>query len=232
MRAVFFAAAVLIASALANKAMDVANPLPPPKSYLSFGHTVPTANNVFTTITQGNLSYTWSNYHFGEFSGWVDIFNFGNSTIDVYESINGTKGSLVLSTFMYLPPGPLVLAMCNGWPPATVLPMSASYTPANSGSCVRLVNLSPDIGTISMTVNGTVVGGNMSFGEFFTCIPIASGTSQFLIYDDDSTNSVVIANETLTPPQTPFDFTIFLIGNDVPGTYSARIVTLKGAPEL
>ena len=50
-------------------------------------------NHVDVEITQGSVSHTWSDYHFGDFSGWVNIFKVGTGTFTVWESIGGMPAS-------------------------------------------------------------------------------------------------------------------------------------------
>jgi hypothetical protein len=44
-------------------------------------------------IVQGSVSHTWSDYHFGDFSGWVNIFKVGTGTFTVWESTGGMPAS-------------------------------------------------------------------------------------------------------------------------------------------
>jgi hypothetical protein len=210
--------------------------LPPnTKPYIRFGHTIPTANNVFATISQGNLSYTWNNYHFGEFSGWVEIFQDGTGTIDIYASTNGAKGSLLLSTVIPLTPGPLVVVIKDFWPPTSytnVETIAASYVPVSSGSGVRLFNLSPDTPSAFMKVNGTIVVEDIAYSIGSVWAPIPADTADFTIFNN--VTGVEVATDTFTPPQAPFVFTNFLIGlgNVSSGsTYATRTVPLIDAPE-
>lgn len=216
-------------------------PTPPPtlppntKPYIRFGHTVPSNNNVFATITQGNISYTWNNYQFGQFSGWVETFSDGTGVIDIYESVSGSKGALLLSTVIPLTPGPLVVVIKDYWPPhvaSNVETIAASYIPVSSGSGVRLFNLSPDTPSAGMSVNGTVLIEGVPYTLGSQWAAVAADTATFNIFNNAT--GTALATDTFTPPNAPFVFTNFLIGvNNVSSgsKFTTRAVPLIDAPE-
>lgn len=216
-------------------------PTPPPtlppntKPYIRFGHTIPTDNNVFATITQGNVSYTWSNYQFGQFSGWVETFSDGTGVINIYASNNGNQGALLLSTVIPLTPGPLVVVIKDYWPPqqeSNVETIAASYVPVTSGSGVRLFNLSPDTQTAGMSVNGTIVVEGIPYSIGSTWAPIPADTATFTIFNN--VTGTTLATDTFTPPNAPFVFTNFLVGLNNVSTgskFAPRAIPLIDAPE-
>ena len=57
-------------------------------------------------------THTWTDYSFGQFSDWVNIFKPGTGSITVYENKDGTRGPQ-LYTLKGIPPtpGPLVVVI-------------------------------------------------------------------------------------------------------------------------
>ena len=214
-----------------------ASPTLPPdnKPYIRFGHTIPTGNNVDAVITQASTIYNWSNYHFGQFSGWVDVFKVGFGTIDIYQNNGGSRGALLLTTTIPLTPGPLVVVVKDYWPPkvaSNVETIAASYVPFAMGSAARLFNLSPDTESAGMQVNGQALVDNIKYtlGSVWAAVPVTSAT--FSIFNDKG--NAVLTTDTFTPPPNPFVFTNFLIGlnNATAGSkFACRAVPLIDAPE-
>ena len=67
-------------------------------------------------ITQGSTTHAWKDYHFGQFSGWVDVFKVGTGTFTVWESSGGVRGAQLLKTPIPLTPGPLVVVIKDSCP--------------------------------------------------------------------------------------------------------------------
>jgi hypothetical protein len=216
---------------------ETASPTLPPnnKPYIRFGHTIPTSHNVDAVISQGKTTYTWTNYMFGQFSGWVEVFEDGYGTIDIYENTAGTRGPLLLSTTIPLTPGPLVVVVKDYWPPkapSNVETIAASYVPTSSGSGVRLFNLSPDTESAGMQVDGTVIVDQVKYTLGSEWAPISVASHTFTIFND--AGNKVLASDTYTPPPNPFVFTNFLIGLNNASTtskFACRAVPLIDAPE-
>lgn len=214
-----------------------ASPTLPPnnKPYIRFGHTIPSSNNVDAVITQASTKFTWTNYQFGQFSGWVEVFEDGYGTIDIYQNNGGTRGALLVSTTIPLTPGPLVVVVKDFWPPkqaSNVETIAASYVPFSSGSGARLFNLSPDTVSAGMQVNGQALVDSVKYtlGSVWAAIPVASAT--FTIFND--AGKAVLTSDTFTPPPNPFVFTNFLIGLNNASTgskFACRAVPLIDAPE-
>ena len=213
------------------------SPTLPPNNrpYIRFGHTVPSANNVDAIISQPNATYTWTNYMFGQFSGWVEIFSIGTGKIQIYQNNGGSRGALLLETEIPLTPGPLVVVIKDYWPPINpynVETIAASYVPVASGSGARLFNLSPDTPSAGMNIGTTTLvdGVKYSLGSVWAPIPVAEAT--FNIFADGTKQA--LTSDTFTPPPTPFVFTNFLIGmnNATEGSkFACRAVPLIDAPE-
>jgi hypothetical protein len=71
--------------------------LPPnDKPYIRFGNAIATSNAVTATITQGNVSFTWTGYQFAQFSVWNELFSNGEGTISIYQQIGSAVGPLLL----------------------------------------------------------------------------------------------------------------------------------------
>eukprot|EP01050_Picozoa_sp_SAG11_P004072 SAG11_NODE_250_length_11615_cov_25.090917_6_plen_529_part_00 len=101
-------------------------PTPPPPTpttlatspCIRFMDTLPVLHSVDVTITQdaanGSIptAYTWSDYSFGSYSGWVNVFSAGHGTLMLWEDVNGRRTSKLLFTKdIPLTPGPLVVAL-------------------------------------------------------------------------------------------------------------------------
>jgi hypothetical protein len=138
-------------------------PPPPPLNKnpcIRFGHTIPVEHHVDVTITQDSdhtVFHTWSNYKFGDFSDWVNVFKPGTGTITVWENTGGTRGAVLYQKKgIPLTPGPLVVVIkvaasqvsnaTGYWPPAlpdSIETIAASYVESSANSKIRLFNLSP-----------------------------------------------------------------------------------------
>ena len=206
--------------------------LPPNnKPYIRFANTVAADHKITATITQGTTNYTWTDYPFGKFSSWVEIFSSGEGIITLVDS---DTGSQLLSTAIPLTPGPLVVAVKDYWPPSqpsNVETIAASYVPVASGSGVRLFNLSPDTASASMSSGGSTLVSDVkySIGSIWASIPAAKAT--FAV--TDYTTGKSLATDTYTAPPAPFVFTNFLIGlqNATDAAYKTQLVPLVDAPE-
>jgi hypothetical protein len=215
---------------------ETPSPTLPPnnKPYIRFGNTIPSANFVDAVITQGNITYTWTNYGFSKFSGWVEVFEDGYGQIQIYQNNGGSRGSLLLTTEIPLTPGPLVVVVKDMWPPkvaSNVETIAASYVPpAKPNSGVRLFNLSPDTAQAGLQANGKTLVNNVKYtlGSIWANIP-EDTEATFSVFD--SSSNKVLATSTFTPPTSPFVFTNFLVGLQSGGTYGTRIVALIDAPE-
>jgi hypothetical protein len=200
------------------------------RPFIRFGHTVPTDQTLTVTITQGSSSFTWQNYAFGQFSGWVQDFENGQGTIDVYDS----QGTLLLSTVIPLTPGPLVVVVKDTWPPhnsSNVDTIAASYVPTIVGSGVRLFNLSPDTFMASMSSGGSTLASNIEYGLGSGWYQVPSGVSMPFTATDALTGAT-LATDSFVPPNAPYVFTNFLIGLSNSTAFPPRLVPLVDAPEL
>jgi hypothetical protein len=209
--------------------------LPPnDKPYIRFGHTIPCAEKVDATIKQGNVTYTWSNYKFGQFSSWVEIFHNGVGEITIAEA--GTSTKFVTKTIP-LTPGPLVVVIKDLWPPTrptAVETIAASYVPEPipTDSGVRLFNLASDVKEAGLKAGGKTLVSHVKYtiGSEWAPIPVESAT--FTVFDQKTGKT--LATTTTTPPHNPFVFTTFLIGLQNATTnsaYTTQIVPLIDAPE-
>ena len=214
-------------------------PTPPPtlppsnKPYIRFGHTIATSNKVWATITQGATSYTWENYGYGEFSGWVQVFSDGFGTITVYEADGTSKGRQLVTKNIPLTPGPLVVVIMGYWPlsdPNNIETIAASYVPPVTGSGVRLFNLAPDVTEAGMKEGSTALVNNVKYTLGSSWAPITDAQGTFTVFDTAS--GATLASDTFTPPNAPFVFTNFLIGQkNQTGTFGPKLVPLIDAPE-
>ena len=222
---------------------------PPPAPPLSaapcirFGHTVPVSNHVDVQITQGALSHTWTDYAFGQFSDWVNVFKPGSGDITIWENLAGTRGGVLYQMKgIPLTPGPLVVALkvassqvanASGyWPPTlpdSIETIAASYVQGANSSKVRLFNLSPDTEMAGMAVGGSVTASGIAYslGSQWTPVPAAAGTFTF----SDSATKKTLATKTETPPAAPLGFTNVLLGLQSGGAGPLKIVPLVDAPE-
>ena len=137
-------------------------PPPPPappggQPCIRFGHAIPTTEQVDITITQGSVcvslpaarlprprprsrprrrclrTYTWSNYKFSQFSGWVTKFAVGNGQVTVKSG-----GQTLFTATKFLTPGPLVMALTGG-PPKGPPPGKGGGWPPKSGDNVEMI---------------------------------------------------------------------------------------------
>jgi hypothetical protein len=134
--------------------------------------TIPVAHHVDINIVQDGkdgaspISYTWTDYRFGQFSDWVNVFRPGTGTITIWENVGGARSAQPLYRLhgIALTPGPLLVvikvagsqaANTSGfWPPAlpdSIETVAASYVQSDTFSKVRLPNLSPDTRSAGMT---------------------------------------------------------------------------------
>jgi len=215
-------------------------PQPPPPSknlpYIRFGHTVPTEEAVDCVITQGTVSYTWTEYQFGRFSEWIQVFGVGNAKIDIYHNVNGQRQALLVSVTRLLTPGPLVVVIKDYWPvsvDSNVETIAASYVPPAAGmSGARLFNLSPDTQTAGMMYNNyIIVPDGISYSTGSPWMPIGPDSATFDVF---SGSKDPLANLTLAPPSGGAVFTAFLIGvqnTTFPTGVQPQIVALIDAPE-
>ncbi len=127
----------------------IANSLPTTRGCsLRFGMVIPVPNLIDCKVTQGSVTYTWSQYGFGMFSDWITLFKAAPATLEI-----SSGGALLLTQSVTLTTGPLVIALRpddvptgHQWPPTatSVELIAASYVPGPAGSAsVRLFNLSP-----------------------------------------------------------------------------------------
>uniref|UniRef100_A0A7S1LUP3 DUF4397 domain-containing protein n=1 Tax=Neobodo designis TaxID=312471 RepID=A0A7S1LUP3_NEODS len=221
--------------------------LPPPtKPYIRFAHALPSTNNVDAEIYQASSgrSYTWTNFKFGQFSSWNELFEDGTGSITLWENKDGTRvePALLANHSIPLTPGPLVVAVKANlglvnrtwWPPnqgSNIETIAASYVPPTTGSSgVRLVNLSPDTTLAELTRDGTVLvqGIDYTLGSIWANIPVSQAT----FAAKDQTSGKTLASATTTPPNAPFVFTTFLIGSqNATGAISPQLIPLIDAPE-
>eukprot|EP01062_Namystynia_karyoxenos_P016603 TRINITY_DN1606_c0_g1_i6.p1 TRINITY_DN1606_c0_g1~~TRINITY_DN1606_c0_g1_i6.p1 ORF type:complete len:560 (+),score=155.88 TRINITY_DN1606_c0_g1_i6:101-1780(+) len=211
------------------------------------GHVIPVAELLDIEIVQGNRSYSWTNYGFGDFSNWTSHFEVGTGTVNLFDSKTGKK--LLSVKNIPLTPGPLVVvAKCppaytplsgHCWPPqdeqlgGSVETIAASFDPLDKGSAVRFVNLSPDTSKAGMLMGGKQVFDDIAYGlsppsPSWVDIPTQSAT--FAAYDD--TLKKTICSKTLVPPGAPTPFTNWLIGNGTTtdSRYAARLEPKPDAP--
>ena len=194
-------------------------------------------------ITQGAISHDWTDYHFGQFSGWVDVFKVGTGTFTVWASSGGTRGAQLLSTPIPLTPGPLVVVIkdacpdrnapgskcAEAWPPVkatAVETIAASFVPPKTGSAVRLFNLAADIHSAGLS-NGAgkaiVSGVKYTLGSVWA--PIGAAADTFTATDS---SAKTIATAPMTPPAAPQVFTAFLLGTKA---YGYTLMPQIDAPE-
>jgi hypothetical protein len=220
--------------------------LPPTKPFIRFAHVLPSHNNLDAEIYQASngRSYTWSNYKFGEFSGWNELFDEGTGSITLWENKNGQRvqPAMLANHSIPLTPGPLVVAVKaniglvnrTAWPPnqpTNVETVAASYAPPFTGtSGARLFNLSPDTAVAELTRDGTVLvqGIDYTISSIWATVPVSQAT----FAAKDQTTGKVLASATTTPPDAPFVFTCFLIGSqNMTGALGPQLVPLIDAPE-
>ena len=238
-------------------------PAPPPPPPLAadpcirFGHTIPVATLVTATMVQEDDpedSYTWTDYKFGQFSDWVNVFKAGKGTLTVWESVDGKKGAqLYQLSGIPLTPGPSVLVLkvaqdqaFNGtggqvfWPPRepdNVEMIAASYVQPGTGGKIRLMNLAPDTKDAGMALpGGKSLASNVAFslGSAWAAAP-AGTSSTFEFTDDDDTPPKAIGSVTATLPPAPLGMTNYLIGMQTASgpfaKFKIQAVALVDAPE-
>jgi hypothetical protein len=94
-------------------------PPPPPLSKnpcIRFGHAIPSEHHVDVEIVQDppgpNISHTWTNFKFTDFSDWVNVFKPGSGTITIWENVGGVRGAQIYSLpKIPLTPGPLLVVI-------------------------------------------------------------------------------------------------------------------------
>lgn len=208
----------------------------PTLPFIRFGHTIPDAHHLDAVIVQGDRNYTWTNYAFGQFSGWVRQFVEGQGNILLYDNINGTRGKLWLNLSIPLTPGPLVVVAKNMWPPNTtfsVETIAASYVPIESGAAVRLFNLSPDTINAGMKANGAILVDDVPYAQGSYWAFTTASQTNFTAFDDAT--MAPIATITTTPPPAPMVFTNFLVGlhTEKPSSpFATQLIPLLDAPEF
>ena len=162
-----------------------------------------TTNDI--SIATAPVSFTWTKYAFAQHSDWVNVFQAGSGTMQLWENLGGQRQPKVLySKEIPLTPGPLVVALkvalnqdpadpSKYWPPSEpdqVETIAASYVPPATGDAsVRLFNLSPDTTLAGMTSDGsgaaTISDVHFSLGSKWVGFPL--GKQTFTIVDDDLT---------------------------------------------
>lgn len=206
---------ILMRTMLSNKNLDCSTMC----SWVRFAHAIPAPNEVDAVVTLGNETKTWSQYKFGRFSDWAGHFNAtnGNGQIEIYENVNGKRGSLLAKATRFLPPGPVLIAIKGDWPPTSdssnalgsIEAIANSFTkPANGSAEVRLFNLGPDTPKASMSANGKVTATDVAFTLGSTWSPLPASMTSFKITDTTSGNS--LASFAQTPPVGASS--VFLIG--------------------
>ena len=78
-------------------------------------------------------TYTWSNYKFSQFSGWVTKFAVGSGQVTVKSG-----GQTLFTATKFLTPGPLVMALTGG-PPKGPPPGKGGGWPPKSGDNVEMI---------------------------------------------------------------------------------------------
>ena len=217
------------------------SPTLPPNNqpYLRFGNAIPSGNFVDAVVTQTtqkstNITYTWSNYGFAQFSGWVETFEIGSGLIQIYQNNGGSRGELLVQTMIPLTPGPLVVVVKDYWPPKTernIETIAAAYAPPTApNSGVRLFNLSPDTQQAGLEFNSKVVVNDIDYSTSSVWVKVPQDVKATFTAFDSSSNKA-LASIAYTPPSAPFVFTSFLVGVQSEQAYGTRIVPLVDAPE-
>lgn len=104
---------------LINTSFPIRPSPPPPLSSspcIRFGHAIPVDNHVDVEISQqqgsSSITHTWSDYAFGSFSDWTNVFRPGTGQITVWENVGGKRGAqLYQLQHIPLTPGPLVVVL-------------------------------------------------------------------------------------------------------------------------
>jgi hypothetical protein len=230
-------------------------PPPPPLSKnpcIRFGHAIPVANHVDVEISQAgvagpNITHTWTDYKFADFSDWVNVFKPGSGTITVWENVGGTRGAQPIYRLEHIPltPGPLVVVIkvaasqvaneSGFWPPArpdSVETIAASYVDTDNSSKIRLFNLAP--GTVqagmSLIPGGTEIASGVAYGLGSSWVKVATAPNAFTFIDDVSKKTLI--SKTVTPAAAPIGNTVVLLGRQQPsGGGGIQVVSLVDAPE-
>jgi len=180
-------------------------------------------------------------YKFGHFSDWAGHFNAANGQgkIEIYENVNGKRGTLLASASRFLPPGPVLIAIKGAWPPKSDTPtalgsieaIANSFTkPSNGEAEVRLFNLGPDTAHATMSHNGVSVASDVAFtlGSIWSAMPCSNAT--FTV--TDTTSGKLLASFEQTPPVGASS--VFLIGSQnssaLGAGYSTQTVFLVDNP--
>ena len=228
-------------------------PPPPPLSKnpcIRFGHAIPVPHNVDVEISQVGppaTTHTWTNFKFGDFSDWVNVFKPGTGTITVWENVGGVRGAMVYRLKdIPLTPGPLVVVIKVAasvtknasayWPPSlpdAIETIAASYVNTDAHSKVRLFNLSPDTARAGMTSSGSggkEIASSVAYG---LGSPWVTQPSQSLVFGfKDDTSGKTLTTLTLTPEAAPIGNTNVLLGlQGSTGAYTVQAVPLTDAPE-
>jgi hypothetical protein len=215
---------------------------------LRFIHALPVGHTIDVQITQQDgdtvIAHTFTNYSFGDYSDWINVFVPGSGSITIWENVNGVRGQQVFEDDgIHLTPGPLVVAVkvaqdqnpaepSQYWPPSDpdqIETIAASYIPPaqrNSSSVLmRMMNLAPNIIHGGMTSSATAAapGGaasastiaNVHYSDSSAWVPLPAVEQSFTFWDDDLSPHREIFKT--SPPSTPpigIGSTQFLIGLD------------------
>ena len=69
--------------------------------------------DVVITQEENDVTFTWTDYKFGDFSDWVNVFKPGKGAITLWENIGGKRSATSLYQLKDIPltPGPLVVVL-------------------------------------------------------------------------------------------------------------------------
>jgi len=178
---------------------------------------VPAANHVDVEIVQDGKNYTWTDYRFGMFSGWVDVFHGGTGQVTVWERTSGGRGQQLLTMQIPLTPGPLVVVIKDKWPPTkpTALEtIAASFVPPTNGSKVRLFNLAVGVKVAGLADGaGTQLVSDVKFSLGSKWVPVPASHDTFSA-SSSLDKGAALASATFTPPDAPEVFTAFFLGSE------------------
>lgn len=219
---------------------------------IRFAHTIPVPHHVDVEVSQTDPNphtHTWENYEYAQFSDWVSSFEVGTGAVKVWESVNGTRGALLLTVAdIPLTPGPLVVALkCpqialpgapQCWPPADAMlgasieTFAASYVPVSSGAAVRLVNVAPETKEATLSAGGVTLGSAEKYGEGFSKWAHISANATDFVATDTSLSAPVATLSAFAPPAAPQVFTTWLLGNHsaASGPYAEQLKPVLDAP--